>query len=74
MLLLVESRLVALEEFKYQRQTMETTIDELRNLISKKEDAYKKALDQMELALMFFKNRFCFSIIKLYLLTILILP
>jgi hypothetical protein len=37
---------------------METTIDELKELILKKEDAYKKALDQMEIALIIFKNRF----------------
>ncbi len=56
--LILETRLVGLEEFKYQRQTMETTIDELKELILKKEDAYKKALDQMEIALIIFKNRF----------------
>jgi hypothetical protein len=37
---------------------METTIDELKDLIQKKEEAYKKALDQMEIALISFKNRF----------------
>jgi hypothetical protein len=36
---------------------METTIDELKNLILKKEDAYKKALEQMEIALICFKDR-----------------
>ncbi|CAF4805324.1 unnamed protein product [Rotaria sp. Silwood1] len=55
--MLLKTRLVALEEFEYQRQTMENTIDELKNLILKKEDAYKQALDQMEIALIFFKNR-----------------
>ncbi|CAF4471191.1 unnamed protein product, partial [Rotaria sp. Silwood2] len=55
--MLLRTRLVALEEFEYQRQRMEKTIDELKDLILKKEDAYKKALDQMEIALMFFKNQ-----------------
>jgi hypothetical protein len=36
---------------------METTIDELKNLILKKEDTYKKALEQMEIALICFKDR-----------------
>ncbi len=36
---------------------METTINELKNLILKKEDAYKKALEQMEIALICFKDR-----------------
>jgi hypothetical protein len=36
---------------------METTIEDLKNLIRKKEDAYKKALDQMEIALIIFKDR-----------------
>ncbi|CAF3361485.1 unnamed protein product [Rotaria socialis] len=55
--MLLKTRLVALEEFEYQRQTMEKTIDELKSLILKKEDAYKKALYHMEIALMFFKDR-----------------
>ncbi|CAF0817678.1 unnamed protein product [Adineta steineri] len=55
--MLFKTRLVALEEFKYQRQTMETTIDELKDLIKKKENAYKNALEQMEIALILFKNR-----------------
>lgn len=37
---------------------MEKTIEELNNLILKKEDAYKNALEQMEIALILFKNRF----------------
>ncbi|CAF1153230.1 unnamed protein product [Rotaria sordida] len=55
--MLLRTRLVALEEFEYQRQTMEKTIDDLKNLILAKEDAYKKALDEMEIALIVFKNR-----------------
>ncbi|CAF3667056.1 unnamed protein product [Adineta steineri] len=55
--MLLKTRLVALEEFKYHRQTMETTIDELKDLIKKKENAYKNALEQMEIALILFKNR-----------------
>ncbi len=54
---MIETRLAGFEEFKYQRQTMETTIDELKNLILKKENAYKKALEQMEIALISFKDR-----------------
>lgn len=37
---------------------METTISELRESMAKKEDAYRAALDQMEIALITFKNRF----------------
>ena len=36
---------------------METTIEDLKTLILKKEDAYKKALEQMEIALIRFKDR-----------------
>jgi len=36
---------------------METTIDELKTTILKKEDAYKKSLEQMEIALISFKDR-----------------
>ncbi len=36
---------------------METTIEDLKNLILKKEDAYKQALEQMEIALIYFKDR-----------------
>lgn len=36
---------------------METTIEDLKKLIQEKEDAYKHALDQMEIALIHFKNR-----------------
>jgi hypothetical protein len=36
---------------------METTIEDLKNLILKKEDAYKKSLEQMEIALICFKDR-----------------
>ena len=39
---------------------MEQTIEELKNLILIKEAAYKKALDQMEIALIIFKNRLFF--------------
>ncbi|UJR34173.1 hypothetical protein I4U23_021580 [Adineta vaga] len=55
--LLLKTRLIALDEFKYQRQTMETRIEELENLIQQKEDAYRFALDQIEIALILFKNR-----------------
>lgn len=54
----LETRLVSMEEFKTQRQTMETTIEELKRQIQQKEDAYRSALDQMEIALITFKNRF----------------
>jgi hypothetical protein len=37
---------------------MEKTIEELKNLILIKEKTYKNALDQMEIALIIFKNRF----------------
>ena len=37
---------------------METTIEELKRQIQQKEDAYRSALDQMEIALITFKNRF----------------
>jgi hypothetical protein len=40
---------------------METTIQDLKNLILKKEDAYKKALEQMEIALICFKDRYQIS-------------
>ena len=36
---------------------METTIEDLKNLILEKEEAYKHALEQMEIALIHFKNR-----------------
>jgi hypothetical protein len=57
---ILETRLVSLEEFKYQRETMEETITELKNLILKKEDVYKKSLEQMEIALICFKDRLLF--------------
>ncbi|CAF1561887.1 unnamed protein product [Adineta ricciae] len=53
----LETRLISVEEFKTQRQTMETTIEELKRQIQQKEDAYRSALDQMEIALITFKNR-----------------
>ena len=36
---------------------METTIEDLRTLIEKKQEAYRQALEQMEIALITFKNR-----------------
>ncbi|CAF1179097.1 unnamed protein product [Adineta ricciae] len=54
---LLKTRLISVEEFKTQRQTMETTIEELKRQIQQKEDAYRSALDQMEIALITFKNR-----------------
>lgn len=54
---IIGTRLIGLEEFKTQRQTMETTIDDLKTTILKKEQAYRNALQQMEIALISFKNR-----------------
>ena len=53
----LETRLVSSEDFEYQRGQMKQTIDQLKELINSKEDAYKKALDQMEIALIVFKDR-----------------
>ena len=53
----LETRLVACEEFQSQRQQLEATIDELKDLMLKKEDAYRKALDQMRIAVILFKDR-----------------
>lgn len=55
--LIVETRLSALEEFKQNRHSLEMTIEELRNLIQKKEEAYHQALTEMEIALIRFKDR-----------------
>ena len=53
----LETRLVACEEFQSQRQRLEATIDQLKDLMLKKEDAYRKALEQMKIAVILFKDR-----------------
>lgn len=53
----LETRLSALEEFKQNRDSLEMTIEELKNLIQQKEQAYHRALTEMEIALIRFKDR-----------------
>ena len=55
---LLGTRLSALEEFKQNRHSLEMTIEELRSLIQKKEEAYHQALTEMEIALIRFKDRY----------------
>ena len=52
-----ETRLSALEEFKQNRQSLELTIEELKSLIEKKEEAYHQSLTEMEIGLIRFKDR-----------------
>lgn len=56
--LFAESRLTSVEDFESQREQLEKTIETLNGSIIEKENCFRAALDQMEMALIRFKDRF----------------
>ena len=52
-----ETRLAALDDFQQQREDLQATIERLKESIEQKEAAYHRALDQLEIGLIRFKER-----------------